>query len=63
MAITTAIQKGSSVYVYDGNRQLFVKLGTLHGYTATTVSVKHTNGKVLYTYNEKGSQISTQPCK
>lgn len=50
MAITTAIQKGSSVYVYDGNRQLFVKLGTLHGYTATTVSVKNTNGKVLYTY-------------
>lgn len=30
MAITTAIQKGSSVYVYDGNRQLFVKPGTLH---------------------------------
>ena len=56
--IVTAIQKGSSVYVYgDGNRVLFVQNGELHGYTGGSVSVK--KGNVIYTYNERGSVIST----
>ena len=59
--IGTAIQRGSSVYVYnERNSQIFVKSGELHGYTSSTVSVK--NGHSIYTYNEKGSQISVHSC-
>ena len=54
--ITTAVQKGAQVYVYSGYRQLFVKMGTLVGYTSTTVSIK--SGGQIYTYNEHGIQIS-----
>ena len=55
--ITTAVQKGSSVYVYgERNQVLFTKSGTLMGYTGSTVSVK--NGSSVYTYNEKGAVIS-----
>lgn len=58
MMITTAIQKGSIVYVYgDGNRQLFNKTGELHGYTSSTVSIR--KGNVVYTYNERGSQVGS----
>ena len=57
MAISTAIQKGSSVYVYnEKNSQIFSKTCELYGFTGTTVSVKR--GSVVYVYNEKGSQIS-----
>ena len=59
MAITSAVQKGTTVYVYNGNRQLFSKQGTLQGYTSTSVSVIH--NKVIYTYNEQGRQISSKP--
>lgn len=59
MAITTAVQKGSMVYVYDGNRQLFCKPGELHGYTANSLSVKK-NG-FIFTFDEKGRQISSKP--
>lgn len=63
MAIKTVVQRGNFVCAYDGSRQLFTKSGTLHGYTATTVSVKHLGGKFILTYNEKGQQISCQPCR
>ena len=58
MAITSAVQKGSMVYTYNGNRQLFCKQGELHGYTATTLSV--VRNKTVYTYDEKGRQISSK---
>ena len=59
--ITTAIQKGSSVYVYSGTRLLFTKYGELHGFTATSVSVR--KGNYIYVYNEKGFQISSHYSK
>lgn len=60
--IDTAIQKGSSVYVYgNGNRMLFVKSGDLYGYTSTSVSVKH--GNTVYTYNERGSLIGSHSAR
>ena len=55
--ITTAVQKGSYVYVYSGSRLLFSKSGELHGYTATSVSIKQYS--VIYVYNDKGSLITT----
>lgn len=58
MAITTAIQRGNSVYVYNGSKLLFTQQGTLHGYTASTVSVKRT-GITIYNYDEKGKLVST----
>lgn len=61
MAITTAVQQGSWVRVLDGSRQLFTRSGTLHGYTANSVSIKE--GNWIRTYNEKGQQISTQPAR
>ena len=56
--IITAIQKGSTVYVYgEHNRLLFTKSGDLHGYTGSSVSVK--KGNTVYTYNDRGSLVST----
>jgi len=58
MAITVAIQEGSSVVVKDENNNvLFRKSGQLHGYTGTTVSVKESSGYIV-TYNEKGREVS-----
>jgi hypothetical protein len=57
MAIASAVQRGSMVYVYDEKgRQIGAHSGTLNGYTGSTVSVKR--GTMVYTYNEKGRQIS-----
>lgn len=58
MAITLAVEKGKTVYVYnERNSQLYSKSGELVGYTSSTVSVKQ--GSTVYTYNERGSQISS----
>ncbi len=57
--IITAIQKGSTVYVYnEKNSTIFTVMGELHGYTSTTVTVK--KGTTMYTYNERGSVINTR---
>ena len=63
MAITTAVQKGSVVYVYGENgRQLcIVPAGTgpndgLQGYTGATISVR--KGAAIYVYYERGRQLS-----
>lgn len=55
--IITAVQKGSTVYVYgEHNRLMFIKSGELHGYTGSSVSIK--KGNTVYTYNERGSLVS-----
>ena len=57
MAIANAVQRGSSVYVYDEKgRQLTVLSGDLHGYTGSSVSIKR--GSSIYTYDERGRQQS-----
>ena len=62
MTITSAIQRGSFVYVYDEkNRQVGCYGGALHGYTGSSVSVKR--GAFIYTYDEKGRQISANSAR
>ena len=62
MAISTAIQRGPSVYVYDeNNRQLFSRSGELHGYAGGSVSIRV--GSTIYTYDDKGKQISAHPAR
>ncbi|WP_163555415.1 hypothetical protein [Helicobacter suis] len=57
MAISTAVQKGSHVYVYDEkNHQLFYKDGELTGFTSSSVSIKRSNH--IYVYDEKGHQTA-----
>ncbi len=41
MAISTAVQKGNMVYVYDEKgKVLFMRFGKLHGYTSDSVSIE-----------------------
>ena len=62
MAIANAVQRGSTVYIYDDKGRQVASISAGHqpgdglkGYTATTVNVQR--GSTIYTYNEKGSQI------
>ena len=60
MAIGTAVQRGSFVYVYDekGRQLATVSAGDgLQGYTGTIVSVRR--GGFIHTYDERGRQVST----
>lgn len=60
MAIGSAVQWGSFVYVYDekGRQLATVPAGEgMQGYTGSTVSVRR--GAFVYTYDERGRQIST----
>ncbi len=63
MAIGSAVQRGSLVYVYDGRGHQLAMLQAgngaqdgLKGYTGETVSVRR--GAYVYTYDEKGRQLS-----
>ena len=59
--ISTAVQRGSSVYVYnEKNSLIFTTPGTLMGFTGSTVSVKKSSS--IYVYNEKGSLMATHSC-
>lgn len=50
--IAVAKQEGSMVRVYDEqNRFLFVRMGELQGYTATTVAIKE--GSRVAVYDER----------
>lgn len=61
MAIGTAVQRGSWVYVFDDkNRQLTTISGELHGFTGTSVSVKR--GNWIYVFDEHGHQTGTFSC-
>ena len=62
MAIATAIQRGSRVFVYDERKhELFSKNGELHGYTGSSVSIKERNH--IYVYDEKGHITADLPAK
>lgn len=61
MTIGSAVQKGTTVYIYDekGHQIANVSAGSgkedgLKGYTSTTVTVRR--GTTLYTFDEKGHQ-------
>jgi len=57
--ISSAIQKGSTVYVYGqtGNL-LFTRNGTLMGFTSTSVSIKM--GSTVYVISDKGAVMFTR---
>jgi hypothetical protein len=60
MAIGKAVQYGKQVQVYnDKELRIGMYFGELHGFTSSTVSVKR--GDRIYTYNEHGLPISTEP--
>ena len=53
--IANAVQRGSSVYLYDETGQdlpvsIFTRGGRLVGFTASTVSIQ--NGTLIYTYDD-----------
>lgn len=57
--ITTAIQRGKIVFVYDKMRLLFTRPGELVGFTGSTVSIKR--NRTVFVYNERGGIISYHP--
>lgn len=59
MAISTAVNRGSMVQVYnERGSPIFARSGELHGYTGTSLSVRR--GRYVYTYDEHGRQISAR---
>lgn len=59
MAISTAVQRGGMVQACDEQgRAMFSRAGNLHGYTGGTVSVSR--GRWVYTYDDRGRQVSTR---
>ena len=68
MAIGSAVQRGSLVYIYDekGRQLAAVPAGSgpedgLKGYTGATVSVRR--GSLVYIYDERGRQTSAVPAR
>jgi len=65
MAIANAVQRGSTVYVYNEKNQLMFSQSAgsgpkdgLKGYTGGSVNIQR--GSTIYSYNEKGQLIGTQ---
>jgi hypothetical protein len=68
MAIGSAVQRGTFVYVYDEKGRQLTALPAGHGsedglkgYTGATVSVRR--GSFVYTYDERGRQTSATPAR
>jgi hypothetical protein len=68
MAIGNAVQRGSTVFVYDEhNRQIAtMPAGSgpddgLKGYTSSRVNVRR--GSTIFSYDEKGRQVGTTPAR
>jgi hypothetical protein len=60
MAIATAIDKSGTVYVYnEKNQQMFSRMGKLHGFTSSTVSIVQSG--TVYIFNEKNQQVGSRP--
>ena len=64
MAIANAVQRGSTVYVYDEKgRNIFTQFAGsgpndgLKGYTGNSVNIQR--GNTIYTYNDKGRNTNT----
>ena len=68
MAIGTAVQRGSFVFIYNEKSQQIASVPAgmgpgdgLVGFTATTVSVRR--GSLVFLYNERGMQIGSVPAR
>jgi hypothetical protein len=61
MAISTAVQRGSWVYVYNEHgSQITTLSGQLYGFTGSTVSIRRDNW--IYVFDEHGHQQSVYSC-
>jgi hypothetical protein len=70
--ISTVIQRSGGAFVYNENGKhtatitCFTGSDTLVGYTSVTVSIKRNpvsgNRGVVYTYDENGHQLRSNPC-
>ena len=59
MAISTAVQKGNLVYVYDEKGHvLFTRYGKLQGYTSNSVSIE-TSKSILSVIDPKNRVVKT----
>ena len=68
MAIANAVQRGSTVYVYNEKNIQICCLSAgsgpndgLKGYTGSSVNIQR--GSTIYTYNEKGIQTGCQSAR
>jgi len=64
MPIANAVQRGTTVYIYDekGRQIGTVPAGDgLHGFTSGSVSIRR--GSTIYIYDEKGRQTGTTPAR
>ena len=60
--ITSAIQRGDTVYVYGKNNDiLMVKTGELNGYAYSTVSIKNRKARTITTYDDNGCMLYVAP--
>ena len=61
MAISTAVQRGEWVYVYDENGyQIGSVSGELYGFTGSTVSIRRDN--TIDVFDEHLNKRSSYPC-
>ena len=62
LSIGMAVQRGSTVYVYDErNHTLWTRSGELQGYTGTTVNIKI--GSSIYMYDEHNHCIGSRSAR
>jgi len=64
MAIANAVQRGSTIYIYDEKGHSLGSVPAydgLHGFTSGSVSVR--SGNTIYIYNEKGHQTGSTPAR
>lgn len=68
MPISSAVQRGNTVFVYnEKNQPLFNQPAGygpkdgLVGYTAASVSIRR--GNTVFTYNQRGQAIGNQPVR
>ncbi len=60
--ITSAIQRGESVYVYGKNNvMLMVIPGELNGYACSTVSITNRKARTITTYDDNGCMLYVAP--
>ena len=66
MAISSAVESGTSIYLYDENGSIITVIRSgpgpddgLKGYTASSVSVR--SGAQILIYNDRGSLVRSIP--
>jgi len=64
MPITAAVQRGTSVWVYNEKGRAYLQLnGTLLGFTSTTITIQNRNSNTVRVLDEKGNGKFTTTVK